>query len=105
MRNGVVSRCSCSSRARVGSPSVATKYLHALETLAAAATNCGDFSRAAELCLRVAALDPLSARRALAVMKALARAGDREAAIRHAQLYEQFVRCELDVHADPSVGE
>ncbi|HEY2377308.1 MAG TPA: BTAD domain-containing putative transcriptional regulator [Gemmatimonadaceae bacterium] len=84
---------------------LATKHVHAVEMLAVAATNRGDFSAAAELRLRVAALDPLSARHALAAMNALARAGDRPAAIHHAQLYAQVVRGELDVDAEPSVTQ
>src|SRR5690242_14715516 len=76
---------------------LATKYLHALETLAVVATDRGRFSGAVEYRRRAAALDPLSARQALALMQALVRAGDRPAAIRHAQVYAQLVRGELDV--------
>lgn len=82
---------------------LATKYLHALETLAVIATDRGRFSGAVEYRRRAAVLDPLSARQALALMQALVRAGDRPAAIRHAQVYAQLVRGELDLEADPSV--
>ena len=84
---------------------LATKYLHALETLAVVATDQGRFSGAVEYRRRAAALDPLSARQALALMRALVRAGDRPAAIRHAQIYAQLVRGELDVDADPSITD
>jgi DNA-binding SARP family transcriptional activator len=82
---------------------LATKYLHALETLAVIATDRGRFSGAVEYRRRAAAMDPLSARQALALMQALVRSGDRPAAIRHAQIYAELVRGELDVDADPSV--
>src|SRR5690242_8623702 len=64
---------------------LAAKYLNVLETLAAAATEAGDLVRAVEYRRRAAALDPLNGRLAIALMQALARAGDRAAALRHAQ--------------------
>jgi DNA-binding SARP family transcriptional activator/tetratricopeptide (TPR) repeat protein len=81
----------------------ATKYLHALETQAVVATDSGDFLAAAEYRRRAAALDPLSARHAAALMRSLARAGDRPAAIRHAQIHARLLRGELNVDPDPSV--
>lgn len=84
---------------------LATKYLHALETLAVVATDEEDFRSAAEYRGRAAALDPLSTRHALALMQSLARAGDRPAAIRHAQIHAQLLRCELDADADPAIEQ
>jgi serine/threonine-protein kinase len=80
-----------------------TKYLHALETQAVIATDRGDFLGAAEYRRRAAALDPLSARHALALMRSLVRAGDRPAAIRHAQIHARLLRGELNAEPDPSV--
>jgi DNA-binding SARP family transcriptional activator/tetratricopeptide (TPR) repeat protein len=82
---------------------LATKYLHALETQAVVAADAGDFLAAAEYRRRAAALDPLSARHALALMRALARAGDRPAAMRHAQLHARLLRGELNADPDPAV--
>ena len=81
-----------------------TKYLHALETLAVVATDREDFWGAAEYRRRAAALDPLSTRHALALMQALARAGDRPGAVRHAQIHTQLLRSDLDADADPSIA-
>ena len=81
----------------------ATKYLHALETQAVVATDRGEFLVAAEYRRRAAALDPLSARHAVALMRSMARAGDRPAAIRHAQLHARLLRGELNADPDPSV--
>lgn len=84
---------------------LATRYLHVLETLAIASADRGDVLAAADYRRRAAALDPLSTRQALALMQALALAGDRAAAIRHARLHAQLLRCELDAEPDPAVTE
>ena len=49
--------------------------------------------------------DPLNAGIAVRLMEALAAAGEREAAIRHAGVYTELVRAELDVGPDACVVE
>ena len=83
---------------------LAAKYDKLLDTLAVAATEAGDPVRAVEYRRRAAALDPLNGRLALAFMHALARAGDRAAALRHAQLHAQLLHCELDAPPDRQVA-
>ena len=83
---------------------LAAKYLNVLETLAAASAQAGDLLRAVDYRRRAAALDPLNGRLAIAVMQALARAGDRAAALRHAQLHERMLRCEVDAPPDRDVA-
>jgi len=83
---------------------LAAKYLSVLEALAVAATDTGDLVRAVEYRRRAAALDPLNGRLAIALMHALARAGDRAAALRHAQLHERMLRCEVNAPPDQGVA-
>jgi DNA-binding SARP family transcriptional activator len=76
---------------------------HAVETLAAAATDRGQHRRAADWWRRLATLDPLSSRVALAFMRALVSAGDRAAALRHARVHETLLREQLQLPPDPEV--
>jgi tetratricopeptide (TPR) repeat protein len=48
-------------------------------------------------------LDALDARRAMALMRVLAEAGDSAGALAHSRTYETLVRFELDASADPTV--
>ena len=82
-------------------------HLHrdALEKLALAARDAGNARRAVDWWRRLAAADPLSSRTAVALMDALAGAGDPEAALQHARVHEAMVRQELDAPPDASVGE
>jgi len=54
---------------------------------------------------RLATDDPLSARVAVGLMRALDAAGDRSAAVLHARVYETLVRGELESEPDRSVTE
>jgi adenylate cyclase len=83
---------------------LAHAHASALERLAAAATAAGDHSRAAAWWRRRAAVDPLSSRIAVELMKALAAAGDPEAALQHARVHETLVRQELETSPDPAVA-
>jgi DNA-binding SARP family transcriptional activator len=76
----------------------------ALTALAARAEKTGDFAAAAQRWRELAALDPLEASTALGLMQALAKAGNRPAAIQHARVYDSLVRQELDVDPDPRVS-
>jgi serine/threonine-protein kinase len=75
----------------------------AVETLAAAATARGQHRRAADWWRRLATLDPLSSRVALAFMHALVAAGDRAAALRHARVHETLLHEQVQLPPDPAV--
>jgi len=76
----------------------------ALEGLAARCAATGEAREAAEWWRRRAALDPLDASAATAFMEALAAAGDRVGALRHAELHARLLRDQLDLGPDPAVG-
>jgi DNA-binding SARP family transcriptional activator len=77
----------------------------ALEALARGAEERGAFGEAASWWRRRAADDPLNARVAIALMRALAAAGDRGGALRHAAIFEALLAEELGVPADRDVIE
>jgi DNA-binding SARP family transcriptional activator/tetratricopeptide (TPR) repeat protein len=85
--------------------SLAQRYAGALEALAGTAARLGDHHGAADWWRRLAAHDPLSARNAVGLMRALSQAGDRAAALEHARIYEELVRGEFDSEPDPEVTE
>jgi DNA-binding SARP family transcriptional activator/TolB-like protein len=91
-------RWSSAERARL-----ATRYEEALGRLATDADGTGDHAAAVRWRRRLAETDPLSSRYALALMRALAAAGDRTAALQHARVYEALVQQELNSAADPSI--
>ena len=78
-------------------------YHRALESLAAAAAARGDHAGAARFWRQRANADPLSAPVALQLMRALAAAGDRAGAVRHAQVHQCLVRDQLEIDPDPAV--
>jgi serine/threonine-protein kinase len=82
---------------------LARRYSAALQELASEREAAGDFVGAAPWWRRLAARDPYSSRIALRLMRALAAAGDRAAAVQYARLHETMLREELDVAADPEV--
>ena len=75
----------------------------ALETLAQTASGRGDHVAAAGWWRRVAAIDPLSSRVALGLMRALEAGGDRAGALQHARDHARIVRAELDAAPDALV--
>ena len=77
----------------------------AMERLAAAADLRGDHAMAAAWWRRLTALDPLRTSAALGVMRALAAAGDRADALRHADQYARRVRDELEAEPSAAVVE
>ena len=77
----------------------------ALETLATEAGSRGDTKAAVECWRRLAALDPLSSRVAVGLMKALVTAGDRGEALQYARIHETLLRNELDAAPDAAVAE
>lgn len=82
---------------------LASEYEAALGALADAAQAAEDHLGAVDWCRRLAAADPYSARHALRLMKALAAAGDRVAAIRHARVYTVLLEQELGLAPDDEV--
>ena len=81
----------------------ARRYAQALEWMARSREAAGDFASAVPWRRKLAALDPLSARAASALMRALAAAGERAQALQHARVHEMLVREELGVAPDPSI--
>jgi serine/threonine-protein kinase len=82
---------------------LAKRATTALEQLAAGAAAAGDDGEAIRWWRQLAALEPLSSRVAVSLMQALAAAGDRVGAIRHARVHEALVRQELDAAPDAAV--
>jgi TolB-like protein/DNA-binding SARP family transcriptional activator len=78
-------------------------YVAALERLAADAERRGDTASVVQWRRTLAGLDRLDARRAMALMRALAAAGDSAGALAHARAYELIVSAELDAPADPAL--
>jgi TolB-like protein/DNA-binding SARP family transcriptional activator len=79
-------------------------YASALERLAVAAGTAGERARAVAWWRRLATTDPLSSRIAIELMKALAAAGDPEAALQQARVHEALVLQELEMPPDPAVA-
>lgn len=79
-------------------------YHTALETLATETTARGDHAAAVGWWRRRAAAEPLSTPVALALMRALAAAGDRPGAVQHARVFTRLLESELGVAAEPAVA-
>ena len=75
----------------------------AFEKCAVAAESRGDHATAVTWWRRMAAKDPINARVALRLMRALAAAGDRNGAVRHAAIHQALVQEQLDLPADADV--
>ena len=75
----------------------------AMEKLSAASEAAGATDDAARWTGRLVELDPLSARRALAHMRALERQGDRDSAIAYGRRYDALARADGD-DVDPAVA-
>lgn len=72
----------------------------ALSARAARQRDAGDIEGVVATCRRLAAADPFSGSHARALMHALAAAGDRAGALRHAGEHERRLRAELDLAVD-----
>lgn len=83
---------------------LAAEYRRALEGLAKSAAERGQHEKAVSWWRRLATEDPLSSRVTLALMRALADAGDRAEALECAREHERVVRAELGTYPDPSVA-
>ena len=82
---------------------LAHDYARALEALARAARTRGDATESVAWWRKLAALDPLNARVTVGLMDALAAAGDRAGALKHADVYRLLVEQELDLPPDREV--
>ena len=82
---------------------LARVHAQTLDTLAERAHRAGQYEIAAAWRRHLAALDPLSAKYAVAFVRALADAGDIPGALRHAHLFERLVRSELDADVGPEM--
>ena len=76
------------------------EYQAALEFLANSAAEAGDHAQSVAWCRRLANADPLSPRATKKLMLALAGAGDRAGAVKHARLYQALVRQQLEMEPD-----
>src|SRR5207237_1207847 len=79
------------------------EYQTAVEFLANAAAEAGDHSRSVTWWRRLANSDPLSAGATKKLMLALSAAGDRAGAVKHARLYQELVRQELEIEPDSEI--
>ena len=82
---------------------LATRYAEVLEQLGREASERGDVVTAVSWWRKRAGLDPLNARVTLELMRALAAAGERHAAIQQARIYEVLLEQELSVAPDAEV--
>ena len=84
---------------------LADRFAEELERLAGAEEAAGDPVRAAAWWKRRAALDACDSRVALRLMEAMAAAGDRAGAVRHAAVHAALLRDELGAEPDRRIGE
>src|SRR3989441_6125782 len=80
-------------------------YQNAVESLANLAAEVGDHSQSVMWLRRLAHADPLSAGATKKLMLALAAAGDRAGAVKHARLYQELVRQELEMEPDSEIAD
>src|SRR5450759_3650651 len=78
-------------------------YQTAIEFLADRSAEAGDHSQSITWCRRLANSDPLSADATKKLMLALAAAGDRSGAVKHARLYQELVRQELEIEPNSEI--
>lgn len=76
------------------------EYQTAIESLANLSLKAGDHSQTVTWWRRLASTDPLSAGATKKLMLALAAAGDRAGAVKHARYYQELVRQELEMEPD-----
>ena len=81
---------------------LAALFVQSVETLARTAASEGDSQVAIAWWRRLAAAQPLSSRTALELVRCLAGAGDRTAALDAARVHETLVREELEADPDPA---
>ncbi|HEY3012614.1 MAG TPA: BTAD domain-containing putative transcriptional regulator [Gemmatimonadales bacterium] len=82
---------------------LARSYAESLERLAKRSEGKGEWSEAVAWWRKLAAQDPLNARVAVNLMRALVSSGDRAGALQHARIYEVLMEQELDAPPDREV--
>jgi serine/threonine-protein kinase len=83
---------------------LSARHADALVRLADAAAALGDYPAACTWWRRLAAVDPLSGRAALGLVRSLVAMGDRTGAIRHARMHEGLVRAEIGGEPEPELA-
>src|SRR5213595_3793493 len=81
------------------------EYQGAIECLADSSAEAGDHSQSVMWLRKLANSDPLSADATKKLMRALAAAGDRAGAVKHARLYQELVRQELEMEPDAEIAD
>src|SRR2546425_1354843 len=81
------------------------EYQKAIEFLANNSAEAGDHSQSVTWWRKLANSDPLSAGATKKLMLALAAAGDRTGAVKHARLYHELVRQELEMEPDSEIED
>jgi len=81
------------------------EYQKAIEVLANSSAEAGDHSQSVTWWRKLANSDPLSAGATKQLMLALAAAGDRAGAVKHARLYQELVRQELEMEPDSEIAD
>src|SRR3989440_12470456 len=81
------------------------EYQKAIEFLANSSAEAGDHSQSVTWWRKLANSDPLSAGATKQLMLALAAAGDRAGAVKHARLYQELVRQELEMEPDAEIED
>src|SRR5437899_105998 len=81
------------------------EYQKAIEFLANSSAEAGDHSQSVTWWRKLANSDPLSAGATKKLMLALAAAGDRAGAVKHARLYQELVRQELEMEPDSEIED
>src|SRR2546425_2747041 len=81
------------------------EYQKAIEFLANSSAEAGDHSQSVTWWRKLANSDPLSAGATKKLMLALAAAGDRAGAVKHARLYQDLVRQELEMEPDSEIAD
>src|SRR3989449_3442161 len=81
------------------------EYQKAIEFLANSSAEAGDHSPSVTWWRRLANSDPLSAGATKKLMLALAAAGDRAGAVKHARVYQELVRQELEMEPDAEIED
>src|SRR2546425_752107 len=81
------------------------EYQKAIEFLANSSAEAGDHSQSVTWWRKLANSDPLSAGATKQLMLALAAAGDRAGAVKHARLYQELLRKELEMEQDAEIAD
>src|SRR2546423_10851810 len=81
------------------------EYQKVIEVLANSSAKAGDHPQSVTWWRRLANSDPLSAGATKKLMLALAAAGDRAGAVKHARLYQELVRQELEMEPDAEIAD